>query len=181
MVSLTTDPGNQDMVITIQRNCSLSWGQTKLAFTVLFAIIISVAFYFIALGAWLVAPFSGLEIALLGAGLYLSAHSGAKREIIRISSKNVVVYRGSKAVQEIMRFPRSWARVSLSTDPNNWYPSKLLLRSHGNSIEVGSDLIEAERIKLAGDLNEMLDIPSYVEKPDTQKKIPKKYHPTQHK
>lgn len=163
-MSLSTDPGNQDMVITIQRNCSLSWSQTKIAFIVLFVIITAVALYFVTLGAWLVAPFSGLEIAILAAGMYLSAHSGAKREIIRITDNNVVVYRGSRALHEIMRFPRSWARVSLLEDPNNWYPSKLLIRSHGNSIEVGSELVEAERIKLAGDLHEILDFHSNIKK-----------------
>ncbi len=158
MVSLYTDPETQDSVFTLTPNSSLSWRGVKLAFLVLFASLFGVAAYFVSIGAWLVAPFTGLEAVVLGAGMYLSARRGATREIIRIGEDTVAVYRGRKTIHEVARFQRCWARVKLSQDPKNWYPSKLFLGSHGWVTEIGSDLIDNERTQLARDLTETISV-----------------------
>ncbi len=158
MVSLYTDPETQESIFTLCPNNSLSWAGVKMVFLVLFASLLAVALYFVSIGAWLVAPFTGLEAVVLGAGLYLSARRGATREIIRIGEDTVAVYRGRKTFQEVARFQRCWARVKLSQDPRHWYPSKLFLGSHGWVTEIGSDLIDNERIQLAKDLTETLSV-----------------------
>ena len=156
MVILHADSENGDHVFTIRPNCSLSWSGTKAAFAVLATALLLVTLYFTVRGAWLVAPFTGLEIVILGVGLYLSARRGATREVVRIEHDIVVISRGIRRLQEAARFQRSWARVRLVRDPRDWYPSRLLIGSHGRSIEIGSDLIEEERSDLADQLRQQL-------------------------
>ena len=158
MVSLNTDPETQDSVFTLCPNSSLNWAGVKLAFSVLFASLLVVAVYFVSIGAWLVAPFTGLEAVVLGAGMYLSSRRGATREVIRVREDTVTVYRGRKTLREIARFQRCWARVKLLQDPKNWYPSRLFIGSHGWVTEIGRDLIENERAQLAKDLTEILSV-----------------------
>ncbi len=158
MVSLYTDPETQDSIFTLSPNSSLNWAGVKLAFLVLFASLLGVAVYFVSLGAWLVAPFTGLEAVVLGTGMYLSSRRGATREIIRVREDTVAVYRGRKTFREIACFQRCWARVKLLQDSKNWYPSKLFIGSHGWVTEIGSDLIENERAQLAKDLTEVLSV-----------------------
>ena len=158
MVLLNTDPETQDSTFTLCPNSSLSWTGVKLAFSVLFVSLVVVAGYFVSIGAWLVAPFTGVEALVLAAGMYLSSRRGATREIIRIDEDAVTVYRGRRTLREIARFQRCWARVKLLQDAKNWYPSKLFIGSHGWVIEIGNDLIENERAQLAKDLTAILSV-----------------------
>jgi len=152
MVILRTEVVAGEAIFTLRPNCSLSWGGMKIAFAVLSVSLICVAVYFAARGAWLVLPFAGLEILLLAAGVYASARRGATREVIHISPDGVAIYRGSRRMTEICRFSRSWARVKLLNDVSSWYPPRLLILSHGRSVEVGAALTEEERSELAQQL-----------------------------
>jgi hypothetical protein len=54
--------------------------------------------------------------------------------------------------------PRYWTQVRLRQDPRGWYPSKLFLGCHGRQVEVGSRLVESERVQLATDLRSSLGL-----------------------
>jgi uncharacterized membrane protein len=66
-----------------------------------------------------------------------------------------LLQRGRKRLEEEHRFQRAWARILLLRDPSGWYPSRLLLRSHGRSIEIGPWLVEDERLELAEELTRL--------------------------
>jgi uncharacterized membrane protein len=152
MVILHTEVAAGEAIFTLRPNCSLSWDRMKAAFSVLAVSVICVALYFASLGAWLVLPFAGLEILLLWLGIYASARRGATREVIHIAEDAVAVYRGRRRLEEVCRFTRPWARVKLVQDGASWYPARLLIMSHGRSVEVGSALTDDERSELAGQL-----------------------------
>ena len=116
MVILHTEVAAGEAIFTLRPNCSFSWRGMKIAFFVLAVSLICVAVYFAAQGAWLVLPFTGLEILLLGAGIYTSARRGTTREVIHIGHADVAVYRGRRQLTEVCRFSRPWARVKLLKD-----------------------------------------------------------------
>ena len=71
MTPMDAQNGRPSDVLVIQPNRSLSWSTTKGVF-VFFALCLGlVAGYFYSLGAWLVIPFAGLELLIIGLGLYL--------------------------------------------------------------------------------------------------------------
>ncbi len=137
-------------------NRSLNWKAARAAFIVFVAFTAVIAGYFVSKGAWLVLPFAGLELLVLGAGFYLCARYTHSREIIRIESDAIVVQTGHRRPTTEVRIPRAWARIVLSRDRTGWYPSRLLIRSHGRSTEVGSRLVEAERLRLADQLSRVV-------------------------
>ncbi len=143
---------------TLRPNCSLNWRATKrvlLGFAVCMGL---ASAYWVAQGAWLVLPFFGLELAVLALGLYLSALAGNRREIIEIDESALRVRRGARDLEEVASLPTHWTRALLLRDPSGWYPSRLLLRCHGRRVEVGSFLVESERIDLFDELEQRLGL-----------------------
>jgi uncharacterized membrane protein len=155
---VSENPAEGTCRFTLKPNCSLSWRWVKRLVAGLGCCILAVGAYWVYLGAWLVVPFTGLELLVLGAGFYLSSLAGHSREVIEIDGEDLRVLRGSNRLQEVARLPRYWTRATLSRDPGGWYPSRLVLRCHGRRVEVATRLIESEREDLAAELQEWLGL-----------------------
>jgi uncharacterized membrane protein len=143
---------------TLRPNCSLSWRWVKRLLVGLALCMTAVSTYWVALGAWLVVPFTGLEFLVLGFGFYACSVAGHSREVIEVDGADLRVLRGHRRLEEVARFPRHWTRVTLSHDPRGWYPSRLVLRCHGRRCEVAARLVEAEREDLAAELQGRLGL-----------------------
>ncbi len=148
IVSLDTSEDGKTGFI-VMPNRAMPWRHQVIAFSIIAAFSLGVAIGFFMQGLTLVLPFAGLELTALGAALYVSAWRGGKREVISITGDSVKVETGRDAPQQEYTFERSWVQVVLEKSWNSWYPSRLLLRSHGKQIEVGGFLNEEERQGLA--------------------------------
>lgn len=156
MVVRSIKPDTGDIDFEVLPNGSLSWGVMKAIFGLMLGFSAVVTAYFCWKGAWLVLPFTGLEMLVLAAGMYLSACWSSTREVITVQANSVIVRRGRRRVSEECRFQRHWAQVLLLRDPAGWYPSRLLIRSHGRSLQVGAALVEGEREQLAQELAQVV-------------------------
>ena len=150
------EQGSEGCSFTVRPNCAMSWRATK--FLVLFfaCCFAAVGAYFASIGAWLVLPFAGLELAVLAVGFYISALAGHSREVIEIHGPVVRVMRGGRKMDEVARFPANWTQVLMWRDPTGWYPCRLQLRCHGRRLEIASQVVEAEREELALALEDWL-------------------------
>jgi uncharacterized membrane protein len=146
-------------------NCALGWVRMKRLFWVLAACLGAVSAYFVARGAWLVLPFTGLELAVLALGIYLNARWAAAREVISLHGPDLLVHRGCGQLAEVARLPRHWTRLALVRDPRAHFPCRLFLECHGRRVEVGAALVEGERIELARDLSNVLSVESALHHP----------------
>ena len=149
---------------TLQPNCAMSWRWTKRLFLGVVCCMTVFSAYWVSLGAWLVLPFFGLELLVLGFGLYLSALAGSTREVVHIDGTEVRILRGRGQLKEVATLPRYWTRVVLVQDPRGWYLSRLQLRCHGKQIEIASKLVESERQDLADELGGQLGFRSTAER-----------------
>ncbi len=156
MVTCLERSDAQGVEFVLQPNRSLNWKAAQAAFFVICGFSAAIAGYFASLGAWLVLPFAGLEVLAMGLGLYLCALGTHRREILRIDAQHIVIQRGLHGPRHETRLPRAWARVVLASDARNWYPNRLLLRSHGRDTEVGKQLLDDERRQLAAALGHYL-------------------------
>lgn len=142
----------QQLRFVLRPNQSISWRGLRLFFAALCVVSLSIALALTLLGFWPVLPFAGLEMLAVGAGLYAVARRGQVREVIYIDPQSVRIERGREAPDQQWQLARTWAKVVLERCPKQWYPSRLLIRSHGRSIEIGSFLNEDERQRLAHEL-----------------------------
>ncbi len=142
----------RDAQFVIRPNRSFTRRQCWIAFAVVSAACLGVAGYWTAQGFWPVLPFAGLEIAVLGACMYQVMLSGRDTEVVRVSGSTVAVEKGRDKPVERWEFERAWATVALQRARHRWYPSRLVIRSHGREVGIGDFLNEDERARLAGDL-----------------------------
>ena len=108
-----------------------------------------VAVRFVLLGAWVILPFAVLEIGLLAAGFWLYERASRYRETVQVSSNSFLITQESVNACQTWRFNPHWVQVSLKLDPNGWYPSQLLIKSHAEQVEIGACLTNQEREELS--------------------------------
>ena len=106
-------------------------------------------------GAWPVAGFFGLDLALLYLAFRVSYKRAKAREILEFRPDEVTLTRRSpQGVTYTDRFQPYWLRAVLEEAPAQ---GKILtLRSHGRAVEIGRFLAPGEKESLAEKLNEEL-------------------------
>jgi uncharacterized membrane protein len=102
-----------------------------------------------------VVPFLGLEVLLLYGAFRLHQRAGNACEAINLTPRALTVRRvdhwGNRTE---FRFPPYWLQVNLDEPPTRRSP--LELRSHGDSLTIGSFLLPEERLRLARSLRREL-------------------------
>jgi len=140
----------------LRPNCSLTRRTATLFFLGISTVSLGIAGSFAAAGYWPILPFAGLELAALGAALWISMRQGRLRELIRVDDSNVTVRKSHGDQFREYEFQRPWTQVHLQRPTASNWPSRLCLRSMGRSVEVGSFLTEEERDGLRGRLTEVI-------------------------
>lgn len=156
MVSSTVDT-KHNWRIVVRPNRSLTRRQLQLVFLVIAGICLSIASVFAVLGMWPVLPFAGAEVIAVGIGFYLSAVSGRETEVVSVNSDEVAVEKGRNRLTQRWVTQRAWAQIRLLPPRIRWYPTRLVIRSHGNEVELGAFLNEDERLQLAGTLRDVIN------------------------
>lgn len=119
-----------------------------------------VAGMFVALGAWPIAGFAGLDVLLVWWAFKVNFADARKLERISITEHELVLDRLSeKHLPEQQRFVRRWVKVELEEDRERELIGRLLLISGRTRIAVGEFLAPEERKTLAQALKSALAIP----------------------
>jgi uncharacterized membrane protein len=136
----------------IKPNCSLSLGcfASLLGLFVVVEALLGLQFW--RTGAWIITFFIGLESLFIAFVLFLFAQRRDDYELVTVDDRYVRVARRQGGRESQDEFQRYWARVSLQKDASGWYPSRLLLGSHGRAIEIGRALNERARGMMAREL-----------------------------
>lgn len=116
-------------------------------FAALSLLVLAIGAGFAAAGAWLVLPFAGLEVLLLGAAFVLYARHAADYERIELEAGRikVEVADGSR----ITRYEMQGARVAMQD-------GRLVLRGAKEQLEIGRYLGAEARAELAAELERKL-------------------------
>ena len=146
-----TRAGGNKWRCELRPNRSQSWAETKRFFCVLAAVSGLIACGFAWQGLWWVAPFSGLEVLALGAGLYCCSRATYRRQLILVDRERLVVVRSGG---RRYGFQRAWARTRWR--PDGSASGVLQIGSHGRFVDVGEFLAVAERRRLAQTLGSAL-------------------------
>ncbi len=114
-----------------------------------------IALGFARLGAWMVLPFAGLELAAFAYAFYYVYLHASDYESIAIEEDKVIVEKKSYKKSSITVFQRYWAQANVRAVVNSQGKSGLFIGSHGKEIEFGRHLIDDEqRVALARELKQ---------------------------
>ncbi len=132
-------------------NRTLSHRGLRRVIMVLVALVLGTA----ALGAWqgnVFAPlFAALESIAMACALSIAWRAGDRGERIVLDASSLEVQ--SLPARHCTRFPSYWVRVLLEPGSGR---QRLLLSSHGQALEIGVFLAEAERVALSKKLMVLL-------------------------
>jgi uncharacterized membrane protein len=132
---------------TLKRNCSMSPAGLAKVFAALAALVLAVGAGFAAAGAWLVLPFAGLEVLLLGAAFVAHARHAGDYEKIELLSGRLEVEVAE--AERVARYQLQDARVSMEK-------GRIVLRDASKELEVGRHIGAEARTELAAELQKTL-------------------------
>ncbi|KWZ40585.1 hypothetical protein WS72_16330 [Burkholderia savannae] len=136
----------------MKRNCSVSPRQfvgfyvSLAAFSLLIAILLSWR------GAWLVLPFTGIELLAVGVAFAIYARHAVDYERIRLFPHRLVIERMSAERLTQIELNPCWVRVEPGASPRD--PIKLV--SRGEAVVVGQHLAQYRRAQFARELRASL-------------------------
>ncbi len=136
----------------LRPNIGLYWRTTLRVYVLVVIVSLTVATSFALAGYWPILPFAGVELLALGAALYVTARRGRYREVVRVGEHRIEIEKGYRGPEETWVFDRTWSEVVLDPPEHQWYPSRLVIRSRGDSVELGAFLTEPERKRLGREL-----------------------------
>ena len=142
----TTPAGFQ---VLLKRNCSISPGSLLCVFALLAAVSVGIATAFAMLGAWLILPFAGLEVLVLGAAFWLTARHATDYERIALAHGRVTVDVGEALSLRRHELDARRTRVRMED-------GRVLIGTAGAPLEVGRHLAAEARAAFADELGKRL-------------------------
>jgi uncharacterized membrane protein len=132
---------------TLKRNCSISPSGLAKVFAALSLVVLAIGAGFAAAGAWLVLPFAGLEVLLLGVAFTLYARHAADYERLELDAGRLRVEVADGA--RVARYELNGAKVSMEE-------GRVMVRDARGQLEVGRHLGAEARAELAAELKKKL-------------------------
>jgi len=133
----------------IRPNRSINPRNLAVAVICLAVICLTIALSFFTLGLWLVLPFAGLEVFVVGAVVGYTIHRSEDCEIIVVGATDITVTRQEGKRSHRHSFARYWTRVHLEPGATRLQPSRLKIGSHGRFLELAKMATNETREELA--------------------------------
>lgn len=144
-------PADLEYCVVARTNDSLGRRTRWLVFGALAVTSMTLALAFVVAGAWVVLPYSALEIVALGCAFaWFEWHAGDCQRLA-VTGDRVVVDETSGRVRQRREFNRYWLRVEVEPVGNGAAP-RLFLRGGGASCQFGHALPGPERLAIAREL-----------------------------
>ena len=143
--------GNAGFSLILKRNCSTSPAGLAGVFAALACVVVAIGAGFAVLGAWLVLPFAGLEVLLLGWAFVAYARRAADYERIELDSGRLMVEVGEAQRTSRIEMDAGRARVCLEDE-------RVVLLGARDRLELGRHLDADCRARFAAELQKRLRI-----------------------
>lgn len=141
--------------VIARRNDSLGSRGRWLIFASLCAVSLGLALAFAAFGAWLVLPYSILEMVVLFLAFWFFERHAGDWERLTVDGDRVIVERQRGGISSRQEFNRFWTR--LEWEPGHFGQSAQLALCHGKArVPFGADLAAEAREAIARDLRRAL-------------------------
>jgi uncharacterized membrane protein len=134
--------GARGFSVILKRNCSISPAGLACVFAALGVAALAIGTGFALLGAWLILPFAGLEVVLLGAAFLLQARHATDYEKIELDGGRLSIEVAQ--AERVERYEMDARRVRIDADA-----CRVMLRAPSQALEIGRHLDESARRELA--------------------------------
>ncbi len=132
----------------MKRNCSVSPRQFVYFFVSLAFVSVTIAVLLLINGAWLVLPFTGIDLLVVGGAFAVYARHAVDYERIRLYPNRLVIEQMSADTLSQFEFNPRWVRVEPGATPRD----PVRLESRGQTVVVGLYLPQYRRAQFAREL-----------------------------
>ena len=139
--------------IILSPNMSARWKTTKYFLYIVTGFALIIALSFAAIGAWMILPFTGLEILALLIVMYRVSKKCYRKEVIHLSKEAITVEQGQHSPHTRWNSELFWTRLIVQPSGHPWHSDKVILRGRHDQIEIGSFLNDQEKIALVRQLS----------------------------
>ena len=148
---LTVEP---EFCVVARWNLSLPTRARWRIFGALAAVSLTLALAFVAAGAWMVLPYSVLELAVLAGAFHYIERRAANWERLTVAGDRVIVERSEDGRQTRREWNRPWVRAEM-TAPRFGHAGRLLLCCGSEQWEFGEALPPHEKSAVARELKRL--------------------------
>lgn len=129
---------NFEIRLTLIPHRSMSWRDNQKVIALLTATCLAIALFFtLALDTWMILPFAGLEVIAFAIGLYYASWKISYRDIITITSDQILVDQGVYRPRKSWSMERRTTRLKISSPKHEWESRIIELESQQQSIRLG--------------------------------------------
>lgn len=132
----------------LKRNCAVSPRQFVMFYLSLAVVSLGIALLVAIRGAWLVLPFTGLDLLVVGVAFIIHARHATDYEYIRLTPGCLLVERCSAERLTHYEFNPQWVRIDVEGMPR----ARVVLRSGRQSVPIGANLALHRREPFAREL-----------------------------
>ncbi|WP_018718687.1 DUF2244 domain-containing protein [Arhodomonas aquaeolei] len=151
-MAVTADPAGADgpRRFVLKPAFGGHWSETVSLFRGIAVVSLGIAGVLTWLGFWPVLPFAGLELALLGWALYVSARRALDTEVVTVSEEWVCIEKGRGRPEARWWLERYFSEVCVPAPDAPG--ARLMIRCRGECVELGDFLAAGERRQLGREL-----------------------------
>ena len=139
--------------IILSPNMSARWKTTKYFLYIVSSFALIIAIGFAAIGAWMVLPFTGIEILALLIVMYRVSRKCYRKEVIHLNKEAITVEQGLDRPHASWNSELFWTRLIVQPSGHPWRSNKVYLRGRHDQIEIGSFLNDQEKVALVRQLS----------------------------
>jgi uncharacterized membrane protein len=136
----------------MKRNCAVSPRQFVWFYMSLASFSLVIAFMLVLCGAWLVLPFTGIELLAVAVAFAMYARHAVDYERVRLYPNRLVIEQVSAEDVTQFEFNPRWVRVEPGATPRD----RIKLVSRGETIIIGQHLAQYRRVEFANELRRWL-------------------------
>jgi uncharacterized membrane protein len=136
----------------MKRNCSVSPRQFVGFYLSLALFSLTIAILLVMNGAWLVLPFTGIELLAVGIAFAIYARHAVDYERIRLFQNRLLIEQMNAEELTQFEFNPRWVRVEAGATPRE----PLMIVSRGQSVKIGQHLAQHRRKQFAAELGASL-------------------------
>lgn len=153
---MSTELPQAKTVWLMRRNCSFTPKQVGIFYLSMVCFSGLITAYFWWVGAWMVLPFTLIELSVLGIALLIYARHARDYEKITLQNSELIIELNMGYKKTLTQWNAPWVRVK---DPESLYDRKkdlVILESGAQTISIGQFILAEKRHDLAKEIRQAL-------------------------
>ncbi len=131
--------------IVLEPNKSMSWEGNRRILFAMFIVNMVIGISFAMIGGWLILPFAGLEILLVGIGMYYVCWKLNFKQVIKIQAESFTLQKGVYFPAEEWQWQTGATQLLKQPSQYRMSPPTLYLKHLNERIEIGDFLNREEK------------------------------------